>query len=366
MSKSTVQSLCWILFCGLALAPRETVGQTTDQDRVENSSRDAVRAQLDAHRANVAASADVFFDQSLSDDEREKAVQNITAFLDEENVQRAIRAAGDAEESVRIKVLALARIQPYLDREIEFVDDLFNWLGDPSTPREFRRSVADTLNGIMFSSFTMHAKHAEYLTLLRGLLRDPDEELRRLAFSTLIVNGDDEAEQLLLRGLQSQGEALLSPVDSIRILGLNLHGDAFPVLDQVLMNPPDEDSRLEALRLLGSYLPSRDKILEVLNKSEESDTFRLAALQTLNANVPDQFASYTLRIVADERVADTLRTYAIQSEFQRRLARRHEIKTLEQATDSFDAEIVKLRESDSDSVRRLATEYISALLPREQ
>lgn len=361
MSKLADKPLLWILLVGMTLTLPAAMGQRAD----ENPSRDTIRAQLDAHRANVAESATVFFDRSLSDVKREQAVEDITVFLDVDDVQNAIRTARDSDESARIRVLALTRIQPHLDKEAAFIEDLFSWLADPSTPAKLRRSVADVLNGVMFSSFTMHAKHTEYLTVLGDLLRDSDEDLRRLAFSTLIVYGDDKAEQLLLQGLESPEQALLSPVESIRILGLNLEGDAFPVLHQVLLNPPDDDSRLEAVRLLGSYKLSRNTILDIVDDSDESVGIRLAALQTLSANAPDQFASYTMKLVADEDAAESLRTYAIQSEFQRRLAQRQQIKALEQPTDNFDAQILQLRESDSDAVRELAVEYSSVLLPNE-
>lgn len=329
----------------------------------EVADKEAFRAQLEQTRRDAADAARRFLDNTSSDETRLDAVADVDAFLDEASVTAAYSIIRDDGESPRVRAAALLRVQPFLDQDNAIIDDLLGYLRSGDTPEPFRRTVARVLQAVMFSSFSMHAKHTEYFSVLRDLLRDDDEALRLQAFETLIAYGDDQAEQLLLRGLASPDAALLSPEQSLQVLGLNLQGDALPVIDTVLQDPPSEEARLLAIRLLGTYEPSRSRLISILNDADDSDEARLASLQALNAGAPGEFASIAVTIVRDEQVSDDIRTYAIQAELLRRLADRGRLKRLDRPTDEFDAAVRKLLESESVAVRDTSRRYVNALLP---
>ena len=77
------------------------------------------------------------------------------------------------------------------------------------------------------------------------------------ALTILAAEGDDAARRQLLDGLKSRPDALLPPDVSVRLLGLRPGPEMYPVLHQVMLSPPDESTRVECIRLLGGYEPSR-------------------------------------------------------------------------------------------------------------
>ena len=63
---------------------------------------------------------------------------------------------------------------------------------------------------------------------------------------------DEVAKQLLLRGLQNPGQALVSTAKAVQLLAHDDHGAAIPVAHQILGGNYDLDAKEEALRALVS------------------------------------------------------------------------------------------------------------------
>jgi hypothetical protein len=218
--------------------------------------------------------------------------------------------------------------------------------------------VVETL---MFGSAVSHAKHEDFLVVLRQVAQDPDSGLRARALALLAAEGDEPTRRRLLESLGHPDQAPLPPARIVQLLGLVLTDSVYPVLNALLLRSPDEATRLETIRLLGAYPPSRPLLVRYLQDGREPDAVRLTAMAALHAGVPQEFPRLALPVILDEGASDTLRTYGILATSLRRRALRVDSVTVAGAVDSFDKAIHQLAtESRSPAVRAAAAQYLQA------
>jgi len=323
--------------------------------------RSGIRSDVDAYRGKAEQGARIFLDASKSDNERAAAVTGVSTFVDKQHIDGALAVFRNDRESGRIRALALARVPSVAVDQDRLLTDLLRVAGSTSSPAEVRQAALGALQEMLFSSMATHARHHEVMTTLRSLIGDQDRAIREIALSILASQGDDEARRRLLDGLKSRPGALLPPDISVRLLGLRPHDEIYPVLHQVMLSPPDEATKVECVRVLGGYEPSRKAILDFLRNPNESTAVRQAALATLNANDRDHIADYALPIVTDERADDVLRLYGILAVQQRRTSQKLRLS----GEGDFDRAVQKLEtESRSRPVREAAGRYLQAI-PRK-
>lgn len=339
------------------------------QQQQQPSGRQALRAEIAEQQQRMRDAATVFLDRTRPVEERASAARRVQAFADPGQVAAAAAVVLDPAETPQIRALALSRIEHAVDRHPELVTGVLRLAATPTTPLELRRAAARVVAGLSFSSFTMVRRSEELLPALRSMTSDPELDLRLTAFGILATAGDDFALQRLLDCVRSPATAPLPVRDCIRLLGLQSHGDAYPLLHQILLQPPDEATRLQVIRLLGGYPESRPALLELLRDPGRSEEVRLAVLGTLYANDLAGFADAALPVVRDTSAPDALRIYGIQAVRQRRAALLHiGRKDAIAAFDRTVAELVRASPSDaervqtsrSDAVRDAALAYLRA------
>jgi hypothetical protein len=319
--------------------------------------RQAVRSGVEAHREKTIQAAAIFLDRSRSDDQRAAAVAGVTAFLEKEQVEGAIAVFRNESESGRIRALALSRIPHALAQNDQILTDVLRVIRSSTAPLILRQTSLRILQEMLFSSMPTHARHQEVVAALRETTRDQNPSIREAAFNILASHGDETTQKQLLEGLESK-KGVLPPYDSVRLLGLHPRSEMYPVLHQLLLSPPDERTKVECLRLLGGYEPSRKTIVEILQNPRESTAVRQAALATLNANDAEHLAVHALPVIADEKAGDSLRAYGILAVQQRRTSQ----KMVLSGTDEFEVAVRKLaRDSGSVEVREAARRYLQEM-----
>jgi hypothetical protein len=320
--------------------------------------REAIRSEVDAYRAKAEQAARIFLDASKSDDARAAAVADVTTFVDKAHADGALAVFRSPRESGRIRALALARLPQAMVDQDALLTDVLTVVKAPQAPGELRRTALDVLRQMLFSSMAAHARHHEVLTVLRGLVRDPDREVRETVIGILAAEDDDATRRQLLDGLRSKPDALLPADVSVRLLGLHPRPEMYPVLHQVMLAPPDEATRIECIRLLGGYEPSKKAIIDVLRNPAESTAVRLAALATLNANDAENLATYSLPVITDDRADQALRIYGILAVQQRRFSQKLRLS----GQGDFDQAVRALATSaQSTGVREAASRYVETI-----
>ncbi len=316
------------------------------------------RRQVAAHRRAVAQAAGVFLDGTQSDEARLAAIKPYRSVFEPRHVQAFERTARNEREGSPIRAAALERLSAHLNRNPALVEQILLWLGNPETPPELRRACLEHASSLSFSSLGMGPFRDRIMATMRGLTRDADATYREAAFSALCAAGDGASQKLLLEGLENPERALVPPERAVAILALDLHGDFYPTLNRIMLQPPNQATRVACIRVLGGYAPARETIVGYLQDPESAEDVRLAAVAALHANAPERLAGYALPVVADENAPSKVRAYAISAESRRRAGQNlHGIGPAN--ADDFDALVRKLaQESRSADVREAAAAYL--------
>lgn len=340
-----------------ALAPGVPATPATAQTVDTDSLREARRQQVEAYAARVDRAAGVFLDADRPDGERLEAVEGIAVFNRSEHLRRAAEIVLDSAEEVAIRARALRLAGHAADSDTAFLRGMFALALDGGTPPRLRRGMSELFQSLMFASASKLLLREEFHRTLRRLARDPDRGVRRPALQVMASVGDSATLQMLADVVRGEAQVGVEVAEAVRLLGLRDPEPWYPLLRDIVADPPDPGARIEAIRLLGGDRESRSGLIDVLRSPEETLAARRAALGALAAGGAEM-ARVALPVVAGEGNPTELRLQAIMTVEQRRISRdRGAIEA--RGRDDFDALMERLREeADDPRVRRAAERYL--------
>jgi HEAT repeat protein len=209
------------------------------------------------------------------------------------------RAASNTELPDNARVEAIAK----LTNAVIDDDATFRWmldlLRDTNASLPVRLAALGAIQAASFSALAFSARRPAYLAALRSVVDDPELEMRQRALGLLSREGDRKAQDVLLRGLKDPSKALVPPEKALQLIGYDPKAEAYPIARQILRQPPNEDAKREALRLLAADAKSANVFEKILlDRAEPTDVRQIAAsaLQTL---APDTLQEHARRIVLD-------------------------------------------------------------------
>lgn len=331
-----------------ALSPRSALPQ-------EPQTAQELRAAVAAREEQIARQAEIFLDRRRPTAERASAVSGVPVFIRSEHLQAAARLALDSLESPQLRALGVSRGLHAFLSDTTLFSALLPLLEGRDTSTELRLPILEAVEVAMTGSLVMHTHHERIMSALRAVSQSRDPEVRIRALRLLAIHDDNVTRRLMLEWLSSP-ESPIPRHEIVVLLGLRLNPESLPALHRVMLLSDDSTTRIETIRLVGSYRESRPVIARWFQDPRQSETVRLAAAGALYAADPDAFPGLALSIVQDEAAGDALRTYIIQAVRYRRLA----MTPAEAGAggDSFDRAISGLaRNSQSAVVRSSAVEY---------
>jgi hypothetical protein len=229
----------------------------------------------------------------------------------EASAEDALAMARDAGTDTGRRLAALRTAVSGIGATPGVVTQLFELLTDSGQPAELRRGVLVVLQELSFRAVALPGLRSDLLGALRGLVQDPDIELRRRVIGVLAREKDEFVQRLLLDGLKGQDPVLVPPAKAIQYLGYDIHAEYFPILRRILDRPPDQDTAKEAIRVLAADPGATELLLERLrDRSQPSDERRLCAV-ALQTSRPDVLAAEARALVADGSEDEQLRAFAL-------------------------------------------------------
>ncbi len=217
--------------------------------------------------------------------------------------QRASKPAGKAAATGKVSAAARAAAIKAAPVDAEDLDtrvpELLATLRDRKEATSVRAAALQVLGALDFLGPRFAPFRADYKQALRDLATDPRTTLRESAIELLAIDRDPYAQDLLVRGLETPEEAVVSDARALQFLGYDDHADHAPLARKVYRRATGA-AREEALRMLATD-PTSERLFSRLlkDKSEKSSVRRLSAsgLQSLN---PQAFERAARRIVADD------------------------------------------------------------------
>jgi hypothetical protein len=265
-----------------------------------------------------------------------------------------LAVARDREADVQRRIEALDAMSSAVGESHEMIDAVIALLLDDSEADPLRMAAMQVLQQATFQVAVFAPKRPEYLAALRAVAGDPDPALREEALEILALEKDEFAQRVLLEGLLDPAEARVRPQQAIEFLGHDVHAEHFPLLRDMVQNPPSAGARQEAVRLLSADPGSRELLGGLLEDRGEEAKVRTTSAQALQSLDPEEFERHARRIVLDDDDDDDLRATLLGG--LAHVAGTAAIRT----DDELSRQVEKLSESSvSEGLARTAARFVS-------
>lgn len=320
------------------------------------SNRQTLAQQVTQYVRTVDEAAETFLNRRLPAVERLKAIEPHLVVYDEQQIEQFKKVAQNVDEPAEIRAAALDRIVSFIPNDERLRPLVLEWLVSTATPRPLRQAALRAEANLSFSEGSVPEVY-------QTLLDDPDLDVRIFAFTKLIIHGDPRAQQELIRGLENPELAPLPAPTALGILSMALKNEFGPAVYKVLLQTKDDATRLEAIRLLGTYPDAKKTLSAISRDANEKEPFREAALGALYAGDRDNIVQYVMPILSSGTAPARLQSLGIQMTMNVRRSMRLRVKA--KKADAYDRLVARLaRESADPAVRTAAGKYIESVRPK--
>ena len=329
----------------------------------QTDSKSKLNQEIQSFRTEVFNATGVFLNTQNNIKSRVDAISKYPFIYDKQQIEDVRKIVVDNRADPILRSTGLNKLINIVSEDDDLSNNIFNWVQDKTVAKELRLEALNTLKILSFSGFAMASKNQQFLTVARNLTSDSDISFRRFALEYLMGHGDSFAQGLLISQLDKGKTDLLPTVDILRLLALNPHGDFLPTVFKVFKSPPNKESKIEAMTILGNYLPAKDLIVSLLLDKRQSNDLRVIALGTINSSYPGEFAKFTEKILIDDTESENIKVSAVYMEMYRRKSNQERSKRIK--PDSFDLNVKKLAEAGQTvDIRKAGKSYLENVNPK--
>jgi hypothetical protein len=223
----------------------------------------------------------------------------------------AVAVATSSKKTVKQRVAAMAETSLAVCESDKDLQAMLDVLRDRNEPVPVRLAALQSLQAASFSVVAFESCRGDYFATLREVADDPDPEIRQRVLGILAREKDGYAQKKLIEGLEKPDEALVPPEKALQLLAYDVHAEAYAVARDIISNPPNEDARREALRLLAAdatSAPVFEKLMRDKNELAEIRQLSASALQGLR---PAKLQSVAREILLDVSDYDEIKTTSL-------------------------------------------------------
>ena len=236
-----------------------------------------------------------------------QALSNLSMLSDNDSIDKSVEILKDDQNDAGMRVLALSRLTAAVSTKPDLIQYVLQLLADKNTPPDLRVEALTTIETIGFGSPIVAGLNNEIIATFRGLIQDENQDIRWNAIGYLAKAKDEFVQRALLAGLTDSTKALVPEDLAIHLLGYDIHADIYPILRNIVEKSSNNESRTEALHLLGSDPDSKDLLLGIFNNTRERPSVRKSSLLALKQLFPDDFIRMARKTVEDASEPESLR-----------------------------------------------------------
>jgi hypothetical protein len=230
-----------------------------------------------------------------------------------ESVEELLSEVAGKRYGVKRRTDAIARAQGRAVKRPRVMNALIELVADPQEKTEVRAAALSAIEAASFKTVEFRPYAPTFHEALRTAATDQDAGLRAQALDILALNRDAYSQQLLADGLRNPREALVRPVDAIRMLGYDVHAGSFPLLREIVATTRQANVRRAALRLLAADSASRGLMRRIATDRSSDKNSRSLAVLALQSLAPRDFTRVARAIVLDDEEDDDLRATVISA-----------------------------------------------------
>ncbi|EOR93424.1 hypothetical protein ADIARSV_3503 [Arcticibacter svalbardensis MN12-7] len=262
--------------------------------------------QIENTKKQRASAIADFLNINKSDKERLTAFENFGTFNEEEDVQKAQLILRDDKQNGKIRAAALEGLVNEVGVNEKLMDEVISILNNEKPPIPLRSAALSVLQTTSFGSIVFPSKRPAYFNVLRKVVVE-DNDLRAPAMEYLAMNNDAFIQKKLIDGLNEPKAAITKPEIAIQLLAYDLHAEHYPVLRKIATNPPNLQSKKEALRNLAADPDSKDLLWRTMQNTKEDPETRHACAVALENLNPGDIQVYAKKMILDPNENEELK-----------------------------------------------------------
>src|SRR5262245_17672418 len=223
----------------------------------------------------------------------------------------AMAVATDDRKPVAQRVAAIAEAPLAVCESDQDLQAMLKVLANKDEPIAVRLATLQALQAASCSVVEFEPCRGEYLATLRKIAADPDPELRQRVLGILMREKDGFAQKKLLEGLKNPDKALVPPEKALQLLSYDVHADAYAVARSIVDEPPNEEAKREAVRLLAADATSAPLFERLLRDKNELREIRQISASALHALDPEKLQKHAREILLDAQDYDDIKATSL-------------------------------------------------------
>jgi HEAT repeat protein len=223
----------------------------------------------------------------------------------------AMAMVTNSRKTAKQRISAMVHVTPIISGDDDNLQAMLKVLRDTAEPIAVRIRALETLQAASFAVVEFESCRGDYLATLRAVTTDADAELRRRALGLLAREKDGFALQKLLAGLQDPAKALVPPEKALQLISYDLHAEAYPIARMIVTKPPNEQAKIEALRLLAADTSSKPLFERLLRDKDETKEVRQVAASALQSIAPESFQTHARAMLLDKKEYDDIQATSL-------------------------------------------------------
>jgi HEAT repeat protein len=227
------------------------------------------------------------------------------------SARAAMSVATSENKPVKERVQAMAEAAGAVCEDDKELQSVLEVLRNQDEAIEVRLAALQSLQAASFSVVTFESCRSDYIATLRKVATDPNPELRQRVLGILAREKDGYASKKLLEGLKNPDKALVPPEKALQLLSYDIHAEAYQVARGIVKDPPNEEAKLEALRLLAADAKSAPQFEKLLLDKDETKEVRQVAAAALQALKPDKLQESAREILLDDSDYDEIKATSL-------------------------------------------------------
>ena len=227
------------------------------------------------------------------------------------SARAAMSVATSENKAVKERVQAMAEVPLAICENDKDLQSMLGVLRNQDEPIEVRLAALQSLQAASFSVVAFESCRSDYIATLRKVATDPDPELRQRVLGLLAREKDNFSIKKLLDGLKDPAKALVAPEKALQLLSYDIHAEAYPVARAIVNNPPNDDAKREALRLLAADAKSAPMFERLLRDKDEKAEIRQVSAAALQALKPEKLQENAREILLDDSDYDDIKATSL-------------------------------------------------------
>ena len=227
------------------------------------------------------------------------------------SARRAVSIATNEQRTDKQRVAALAGSPLAAFENDQDLEAVLNILRNKDESIAVRLGALESLQAASFSGDAFAPYRGDFLATLRKIADDPDPELRQRVLGILMREKDGFAQKKLLEGLKDPDKALVPPEKALQLLSYDVHAEAYSVARDIVKNPPNDDARREALRLLAADAKAAPLFEKLLRDKKELREIRQISASALHALKPEKLQEQARKILLDKSDFDDIKATSL-------------------------------------------------------